>query len=451
MNHSQKHFIVVIGGSVAGSEAAYQLAQRDFRVIVFDQSTLPYGKIEDGLPLWHVKLRDKEERIIDEKLSHKNIWYVPEVKLGKDVNIEDVARNWGVSAVLIATGAWKDRELPISNEQDFINKGLIYQNPFMYWFNHKHEPGYSGPVFKVKDETLVIGGGLASFDVIKACMIELVQQALQKLGISLTLFDLEHNIKRVLDSYDLTLQDLGIKGCTLVYRRYAKDMPLSDRQRNSPEEKSKAEQISQKILNNFTSKFLFKFEELLSPIKGIADTAGNLSAMVFQKMSVENGKPEARKTKTLKCSQAISSIGSLPEIFEGIPFDGSVYKISDPTTSRIEGFENVFAIGNAVTGRGNIRESVKHGKETTLNIVDDYLAIEADNFSNNLRNQENNISFSTNCISKLVQNKSFQDDAVIQSILQKISDMQRKNGSDVNYWDWIAAHKPVRLEELIGK
>ena len=73
MEHSGKHFIAIIGGSVAGSEAAYMLAKKGFRVVVFDQKNLPYGKIEDGLPKWHVGLRNKEERLIDERLNHPNI------------------------------------------------------------------------------------------------------------------------------------------------------------------------------------------------------------------------------------------------------------------------------------------------------------------------------------------------------------------------------------------
>ncbi|HHL52322.1 MAG TPA: hypothetical protein ENJ39_03020, partial [Flammeovirgaceae bacterium] len=59
MNHYGKHFVAVIGGSVSGSEAAWLLAEKGYRVVVFDQKMLPYGKIEDGLPKWHIGLRDK--------------------------------------------------------------------------------------------------------------------------------------------------------------------------------------------------------------------------------------------------------------------------------------------------------------------------------------------------------------------------------------------------------
>ncbi len=59
------HFVAVIGGAVAGSEAAFNLGQRGIKVVVFEQNPRPYGKIEDGLPKWHVKLQAKEESKID--------------------------------------------------------------------------------------------------------------------------------------------------------------------------------------------------------------------------------------------------------------------------------------------------------------------------------------------------------------------------------------------------
>ena len=42
-------------------------------VIVFEQNPRPYGKIEDGLPRWHVKQRRDEYEEINERLDHPNI------------------------------------------------------------------------------------------------------------------------------------------------------------------------------------------------------------------------------------------------------------------------------------------------------------------------------------------------------------------------------------------
>src|SRR5690606_373433 len=103
------HLVAIFGGAVSGAEAAYQLSQSGIQSIVFEQNKLPYGKIEDGLPKWHAKLRDKEENNINEKLSNANVTFVPCVRLGQDIDFEDIAKNWGFSAILLATGAWRDR------------------------------------------------------------------------------------------------------------------------------------------------------------------------------------------------------------------------------------------------------------------------------------------------------------------------------------------------------
>ncbi len=452
MPYSKYHFIAVFGGSVAGSEAAFQLAQRGFRVVVFDQNKLPYGKIEDGLPLWHVRLRDKEENLINKKLDHENIRFIPMVKLGQDIEFNDVVNNWGFSAIILATGAWHDRPMAIDGIEKYIGNGLIYQNPFMFWFNHKHEIEYEGPDIRVEDNTLVVGGGLASLDVIKACMIELVSNALIKIGIETNLFELERGIKGVLEKYDLNLSDLGINGCTLVYRRRAQDMPLTNRLKNTPEEIEKAVSITIKILNNFKEKYLFRFEECLSPLRIIEGSNGKIEGLVLQKMKVKDGTltevPD--ETKTISCKSIISSIGSLPEPIEGVPTDGPVYKIADPVNSKVAGYDNVFAVGNAVTGRGNIKDSLLHGKETTLNIIDDYLEFEAESFSKMLRRQENRIDEQTANIAEQVAHKKFENDNVIQSILDKTTALQKKSNCNGNYMDWIRQHLPERLESMVN-
>jgi len=55
-----RYIVAIIGGATAGAETAALLAQRDVASVVFEQNPRPYGKIEDGLPRWHVKLRHKE-------------------------------------------------------------------------------------------------------------------------------------------------------------------------------------------------------------------------------------------------------------------------------------------------------------------------------------------------------------------------------------------------------
>src|SRR5574337_1011199 len=128
-----QHVVVIVGGAVAGSEAAFRLAERGILCVVLEQNDRPYGKIEDGLPRWHVNLRAQEEKKIDEKLARPGVRFVPRTKLGREFHLEDLV-GWGLSAVVLATGAWRDRPLPLSGIERFVGAGFCYQNPFVYWF-----------------------------------------------------------------------------------------------------------------------------------------------------------------------------------------------------------------------------------------------------------------------------------------------------------------------------
>ena len=62
MANPGQHFVAVIGGAISGSVAAEILADHGIRVAVIEQNTRPYGKIEDGLPRWHVEQRPAHTR-----------------------------------------------------------------------------------------------------------------------------------------------------------------------------------------------------------------------------------------------------------------------------------------------------------------------------------------------------------------------------------------------------
>lgn len=449
-NFSGHHFVAVFGGAVAGSEAAHQLANRGFRVVVFDQGILPYGKIEDGLPKWHDKLRDKEERKINEKINHPNIRFVPGIQLGVDIDFLDVAKNWGFTAVLLATGAWRDRSLPIDGIDQYINRGLYYQNPFVYWFNHYHEPDFQGMGYEIHDEAMVIGGGLASLDVVKIFMIETVQRALKERGIFTTMFKLERGIYRVLDEHGLTLSDLGLKGCTLFYRRRAIDMPLSSTPVNTPAELAKAQGVRQKILDNFIKKYLFKFEPCWSPVDKVVE-GDKLVGITFQKNEILDGKvvPIEGKQETFKSPIIISSIGSIPEMITGIPANGQVFKVNEDESCQLEGFENVFALGNAVTGRGNIVESQRHGKSISIEVMEDHLHWQEEDYQNWLRGTESGIKKQVDVITNHIERQKFMSDEVIESILEKTEDLQKKVGYNGDYVSWVDNNLPKRLEDML--
>lgn len=449
----KKHYVAIIGGSISGSAAANILAKNGFRVVVFEMNKLPYGKIEDGLPKWHINLRNRQINEIDSKLDQENIRFVPTTKIGKDIDFLDLVNNWGFSAIILANGAWEDRVLPILAINKFKDKELVYQNSFIYWFNHKHEKNYDGSNFTVKNNTIVVGGGLASLDVVKIVMIEIVKKQLfVKKGIEVDLFTLEkEGINTILEKLNVDFNELEIEKAKLVYRRTAKDMPLKSPKDETPESIKIAKNVSEKLLNKYQEKYLFEFVPLCIPVDFV-EKANKLTEIVFQKVQVENGKikPIQNSFLNIKTEMVISSIGSIPEKISGLQYDYSSLKMREAADYHVFGFDNVFAIGNAVTGKGNIQESKKHGQLMTEKIIDKDLTEEAFEqwlIHHNAQIRNKVAEQMDNIVTEIAVAK-IQPESIIQEIINKTGAIHNKIGY-TNYSNWAHKNMPVRLEELL--
>jgi len=448
-----KHYVAVIGGSISGSEAANLLAKKGFGVIVFDMNKLPYGKIEDGLPNWHINLRDRQINEIDKKLDHPNIVFVPKTKIGEDIDFLDLYKNWGFSAIILANGSWKDREMPIAAIEKFKDKELIYQNSFINWFNHKHEHDFVGKNYFIKERAVVVGGGLASLDVIKIVMLELVKKQLfVKKEIEVDIFELEKSgIPKILEEHSISFEELNIQKARLVYRRNAEDMPLKSPKDDSVESMKAAKLVSERMLNKYKEKYLFEFIPLSIPVS-FTEENDKLTSVIFQKVVVEKGKLEPVKNSyfELKTEMLISSIGSIPEQLEGLNYENSGLKMRNNAGYHVAGFENVFAVGNAVTGRGNIQESKKHGNKMTSLIIDEHLSDDALEKWLSSVNKEirSRVDIRINSISDEICKLNTPSNLVIENILNKTTEIH-KIIQYSNYKDWVINNIPDRLEDIL--
>jgi NADPH-dependent glutamate synthase beta subunit-like oxidoreductase len=370
--------------------------------------------------------------------------------LGDDISFDDLVNDWGFSAVLLATGAWRDRPLPVSGIEKYLDKGFYLQNPFVAWFNHYHEPEYQGPQFEILDNAVVVGGGLASLDVVKILMIETVQQALEASGHKVDMFRLEREgVAKVLEELGLSLENLGVKGCTLYYRRRIIDMPISPAAPPgaTPERIEKVHQVRQKIMDNFRTKFLFDFKDQHVPVELMVEN-DSLVGLIFQKTEIVNGKAKRIPGSEfeVRTPLVISSIGSIPERIPSIPVDGEVFKIRDEETGRLEGFQNVFALGNAVTGRGNIKESSNHGKKVAQWVIDNHFGwSEAD-----YQQLTDLINSDGEKLRTFAEEKELLSADQVKTLVEKIRDAQQKVGYDGNYQKWREAHLCTRLENLLS-
>ncbi len=377
MTENESFAVAVIGGATAGAEAADIFAKQGFLTVVFEQNKRPYGKVEDGLPRWHVGLRAKEYATIDAKLGQEHVHFVPATKIGRDLGLRELAETWGFHCVVLANGAWRDRPLAVPDAEKWVGKGLVYQNPFIYWFNHRHEAGFAGTRYEALDDTIVVGGGLASIDVSKAINLELARGALEKRGIHADLEELEvKGIPKELEKHGLTWQQLGFRGATLFYRRRPEDMPLVTMPDGADEKtRAKIEKTRANMLEKATSKFLFNVRPLRAPHSLIVEN-DRVVGMRFAVTRMDGGKlVQTDELEEVRGSQVISSIGSIPEPIEGVPMKGELYGYSDWDLGRLPDFPTLFAAGNVVTGKGNIVDSRKHAKYVGQHVRDHYLSI----------------------------------------------------------------------------
>ncbi len=444
-------YVAIFGGAVAGSEAAHQLVSRGVKVVVFEQNELPYGKIEYGLPKWHYKLRDRQEKIIDERLQHPLVTFVPNVALGRDLDIKEVSEQWGFASVLLATGAWRDRPLPVEGIDEYIGKGLYYQNGLISWFNQKHDPAYKGTAYKIEDDAVIIGGGLASIDTSKMIMMELTCAALKERGIEVNVLELEHKgIIPFLEEHNLSLEKLGIKGCTLYTRHSAADMPLTTLPENPTQaELEKAAALREKMLNKVLDRYGFKMAFQKQAADKIVEN-GRLTGIIFKDTVYKDGKIEVLEgsEQAVKTPLVVSAIGSIPQQIPGLPLKGEIYDVESVENGKINGFNNVFALGNAVTGRGNIRQSQIHSRQVSENIVDTYLAYSDEDYeaifdaaAERADKRIDSIFSHFTELEKLTQQQ-------IEEIDRKLQELQKKAGCNGDYKEWIKKHLPLRLEQM---
>ncbi|HUA20598.1 MAG TPA: FAD-dependent oxidoreductase [Bryobacteraceae bacterium] len=438
MPENPRHVVAIIGGAVAGSVAAEILADHGIEVAVFEQNARPYGKIEDGLPRWHREQRKQEYELIDARLRKPGVHFIPCTRLGRDLEFQELCNQWGFSAVILANGAWRDREIGVPGAEEYVGKGLVYQNPFIYWYNHKHEQSYNGPRHEAPDETLVVGGGLASIDVVKILQLENYERALRERGVETNMHELEKKgIPAICKMHGVAPEDCGVKGCLLIYRRREQDMPLAQPPDNAtPDQIAKTESVRQKMLRLAREKYLFRFQDRRMTT-GLVVENGRVVGLKVVETKVEGRKaePVPGSEQELRAPLVISSIGSVPEVIPGIAMKGEYYTFMDEELPQYSGNERVFGVGNVVTGQGNIRVSLIHSRQVTSQLLESYLG-PAEAWG----------AAQAEAVKRRVHALPPLSASEIAATRQRIRDLQDRVGYTADYDSWIAKESPKDLE-----
>ncbi|MHC4451456.1 MAG: NAD(P)-binding protein [Planctomycetota bacterium] len=432
-----RHFVAIVGGAVSGSVAAELLSEDGIEVVVVEQNERPYGKIEDGLPRWHAVQRQKEYAKIRERLTKPGIHFAPNTKLGRDLTFEDLAQNFGFSAVLLANGAWRDRPFPVPNADRWVGRGLVYQNPFIGWFNHRNEDDYVGQWVEVPHGAAVFGGGLASIDVVKICQLESYGRAIRDRGLP---WDMHRCEKKGIAKYcaEIGIDDpaeLGVEPCTLYYRRSIDNMPLAQMPENAtPEQRAKVVNARNKLLEIAKNKMLFEVQDCTIPLEFVIES-GHVRGLKIQRTEVVDRKPVPVKgsEEVIRTDLVISSIGSLPEWIAGIPMARNHYDWADWDMGKLSGYPGVFGVGNVVTGKGNIRASLLHSQAVTNHLRENYFraAIGA---------------ASAEAVKEHLESRDPLSPEKMEELRAIIKERQERVGYDGDFDKWIEKHTPPDLE-----
>jgi ferredoxin--NADP+ reductase len=443
-----RHVVAVVGAATAGAEIAHILAKRGAHVVVFEQNPRPYGKIEDGLPRWHVKQRRDEYEEINRRLDHPNIEFVPLTRMGADITYDDLRQRWGLSAVVLAHGAWRDRPLAVEGADQYIDRGLVYQNRLIYWFNHHPEKAYNGPRFDLPPAAMVIGGGLASIDVVKVLQIETALKAMRARGVEEDMLRLEREgLEPVLAAHGLKYADLGVAPCKLYYRRRVLDMPLSDIAPDAPPRRADAMRAARaKILDKAQRKYLFEFEPLRVPT-GLIVEDGQMVGLQMSRTEVADGQVRTvpDSASPVRAPLTISSIGSIPEQIPGIPAKGEVYAYIDATVGLLDdGPTAVYAAGNVLTGKGNIKDSLESGTFVGIHVAENYLGLNGDDvpLAEGARKEAGH---QAEQIADAMKSRPGLEPEQVSEVIRRVRERQRAIGYEGNYREWIKRMTPVDL------
>jgi hypothetical protein len=294
----------------------------------------------------------------------------------------------------------------------------------------------------------VVGGGLASIDVAKILMLELTVGALAKRGIEIDVLKMEHKgIPKALAEHDLRWDDLGLEGCTLLYRRRITDMPVMAMPDGADEAKrAKVQQARQRLVQKAQDKYLFEVKELATP-EAILAEGDRLAGFRLRRTRVEGGRVlTTDESFELRTTFAVSSIGSIPEPIPGIAMKGELFDFVDWDLGKLAEYPSVFGAGNVVTGKGNIIASRKHATQIAEHTIEAFLGIEEGDREEAEQAIPDavaeRVGESASGIASQIQCQKPIDEETLGRILTRVRERQQAVDYDGDIASWLARNAP---------
>ena len=142
----------------------------------------------------------------------------------------------------------------------------------------------------------------------------------------------------------------------------------------------------------------------------------------------------------------VSSIGSIPERVPDIPQDGEVYRYVDAASGLLkDGITLVFAAGNVLTGKGNIKDSLDSGTEIGIRVAESYLGLSDERLPLAQAEREQAHQQGEAVAAVIAARPPLAPDAV-SSLHARIKELQHAVGYDGDYRGWLATVTPPDLQ-----
>lgn len=308
--------VAIVGGGPSGLTTAYFLSLMGHKVVVFEEREHLGGMLRYGIPNYRLP-KNRLDEDINAILSTGNIEVRYNTAIGRDITMEQLLEEY--QAVYIAIGAQAGKTVKVEGAN---SNGVYSAVDMLGEIGRGNLPDYTGK------RVVVVGGGNVAMDAARSAI------------------------------------RCHAKEVTIIYRRRQVDMTAL------PSEIQGAIEEGVELLT------------LNAPVRIEADEAGNVRAFVAQPQMIHEydrqGRPSSvnanKPELEIPCEIVLMAIGQdiVSQDFEKYSVNPRRKTFETHDTTRVKGYEKVFAGGDCVFGPATVIKAIGAGKIAALNI-DEYL------------------------------------------------------------------------------
>ena len=323
--------IAIVGSGPAGyytAEAAVKQWGEDARVDIFDKLPVPFGLIRTGVAPDHQSIKAVARRY-EKTAIGDTVRFAGNVEIGRDIAIEELTELY--DAVILATGAPRDRDLPIPG----ANSANVFGSAaFVGWYNGHPEYAALAPDLSGR-HAVIIGMGNVALDV--ARILSKTEAEFEGSDI------VAHALELLRDSNIETITILGRRGPHQIMMtpkelgellRLERAVPRVENADLPPPESDDmldpGQRKSVTLLREFAAlspsdradkALSINFDFFASPTL-IEQEGGQLSGLVVERTELKDGRAVGSgETYRIPADLLISCIGYRTSPIVGVPFD----------------------------------------------------------------------------------------------------------------------------------